>query len=106
MNKYARLVEDKKLMAKYFNLFETELAETRNIMLALLDKTFEERREQHYYSNVLRTSILTNLHLKQVELLKQWRREKSLADIKAADATLMMLLLTINAIAGALRNTG
>lgn len=106
MNKYARLVEDKRLMAKYFNLFETELAETRNIMLALLDKTFKERREQHYYSNVLRTSILTNLHLKQVELLKQWRREKSLADIKAADATLMMLLLTINAIAGALRNTG
>ena len=106
MSKYAKLVQDKKLMSKYFALFESELTESRNIMQALLDKTFEERRPQHYYSNVLRTSILTNLHLKQVDLLKQWRHEKSMSDHNAAEETLMMLLLTINAIAGALRNTG
>lgn len=106
MQRYAKLVQDKKLMTKYFGMFEHELAETRNIMLALLGKTFEERRPQHYYSNVLRASILTNLHLKQIDLLKQWRNEKAQGDHQAADTTLMVLLLTINAIAGALRNTG
>jgi phosphoenolpyruvate carboxylase len=106
MTKYARLVQDKKLMNKYVTLFETELKESRDVMQALLEKTFEERRPQHYYSNVLRTSILTNLHLKQIDLLKKWRNEKSLGNSESADATLMVLLITINAIAGALRNTG
>jgi phosphoenolpyruvate carboxylase len=106
MNKYARLVQDKKLMAKYYDLFELELKESRDIMVALLGKSFEERRPQHHFSNALRTSILNNLHLKQVNLLSQWRNEKSLSDTEAAEATLMVLLLTINAIAGALRNTG
>ncbi len=106
MAKYAKLVQDKKLMNKYLTLFETELKDSRDVMQALLDRTFEERRIQHYYSNVLRTSILTNLHLKQIDLLKKWRDEKALGKTEAADATLMVLLLTINAIAGALRNTG
>ncbi len=106
MKKYANLVKDKKLQKKYYGTFENELTETRNIMLALLERTFEERRTQHYYSNVLRSSILTNLHLKQVNLLDQWRNEKAASNMKDADATLMVLLMTINAIAGALRNTG
>jgi phosphoenolpyruvate carboxylase len=75
-------------------------------MVALLGKSFEERRPQHHFSNALRTSILNNLHLKQVNLLSQWRDEKSSSQTEAAEATLMVLLLTINAIAGALRNTG
>ncbi len=106
MQKYARLVHDKKLMSRYYATFESELSETREIMLALLNRTFEERRPQHYYSNVLRSSILTNLHLKQVSLLEKWRKEKEHGKTEDADATLMVLLLTINAIAGALRNTG
>jgi phosphoenolpyruvate carboxylase len=106
MQKYAGLVLDKKLMKKYYGTFEHELKETREGMLALLEKTFEERRPQHFYSNVLRTSILTNLHLKQVDLLSRWRTEKGMSKTEEAENTLMELLVTINAIAGALRNTG
>jgi len=105
MKKYAALVQDKQLMKKYLGTFEDELSATRSILLSLLGKNFEERRVQHYYSNVLRSSILTNLHLKQVYLLTKWRAEKASGD-SGADATLMVLLMTINAIAGALRNTG
>jgi phosphoenolpyruvate carboxylase len=55
---------------------------------------------------VLRASILDHLHLKQISLLKKWRAEKDAAGATEGDETLQSLLLTINAIAGALRNTG
>ncbi|MCG8310305.1 MAG: phosphoenolpyruvate carboxylase [Cytophagales bacterium] len=104
MKEYAKLVEDKVLIDKYFNVFKEELISTRESLNKILGKPIEERRVQHFYSNVLRASILDHLHLKQVSLLKKWRAEKELD--QKAEETLLSLLLTINAIAGALRNTG
>jgi phosphoenolpyruvate carboxylase len=106
MNQYAELVHDKDLMKNYYNLFEKELSQSRKVMQDMLGKSFEERRTQHFHSNELRTSILNHLHAKQVALLEKWRNEKALARNDAANASLTVLLLTINAIAGALRNTG
>lgn len=106
MHEYAKLVEDTHLSNKYYKLLENELSNTRNLLLELLGKSIETRRYQHYYSNVLRASILDHLHWKQVTLLKQWRTEKAIRKSTESDHTLLDLLLTINAIAGALRSTG
>lgn len=104
MRLYASLVPDETLRDKFLNLFLLELQKTRDIMLALLGRTVEERRSQHYYSNVLRASTMKDLHAKQVSLLRQWRAEKE--DGNGEGPTLIALLTTINAIAGAMRNTG
>lgn len=104
MKMYASLVPDKALRDKFLNIFLSELQKTRDIMYDLLGRTVEERRPQHYYSNVLRASTMKDLHAKQVSLLKQWRTEKE--DGNGEGPTLIALLTTINAIAGAMRNTG
>jgi phosphoenolpyruvate carboxylase len=106
MEEYARLVKDKTLYSKYFPKFRDELKNTRELLNKILGKSIEERRIQHYYSNVLRASILNHLHLKQISLLKKWRAEKNGNSTSDGNETLQSLLLTINAIAGALRNTG
>lgn len=104
MKAYAELVKDKKLAKKYYQRFENELSQSRKILDEILQKPIHERRVQHHYSNLLRASILNHLHLKQLTLLKQWRAENDTD--KNAQKTMTALLLTINAIAGALRNTG
>jgi phosphoenolpyruvate carboxylase len=104
MEEYANLVEDKELTKKYFSIFQDELVKTRESLNKILGKPIEIRRKQHYYSNVLRASILDHLHLKQIALLKKWRAEKGKSD--DSEEVILGLLLTINAIAGALRNTG
>lgn len=104
MKMYASLVPDESLRDKFLTLFLKELEKTREVMFKLLGRDIEERRPQHYYSNVLRTSTMKYLHAKQVSLLRQWRKEKE--DGNGEGPTLISLLTTINAIAGAMRNTG
>jgi phosphoenolpyruvate carboxylase len=106
MEAYAGLVEDDNIRGKYFTVFAEELNQTRNLMLELLGEPIEVRRAQHYYSNVLRASILNPLHYKQVALLEQWRMLKKHQKDQEAEEVLLKLLIAINAIAGALRNTG
>jgi phosphoenolpyruvate carboxylase len=106
MEEYANLVQDKSLFSKYFPQFRDELKNTKNLLNQILGKSIEERRTQHFYSNVLRASILDHLHMKQISLLTRWRAEKNADAISNESETLQSLLLTINAIAGALRNTG
>ena len=48
--------------------------------------------------------MMEALHTEQISLLKKWRAEKESG--KASEKTQRELLLTINAIAGANRNTG
>jgi phosphoenolpyruvate carboxylase len=106
MKEYASLVEDEKLRNRYLKKFLDELALTRNTMQLLLGEGIEKRRPQHYFSNILRASILNDLHRKQIALLRQWRTEKRMQETEKAEESLVSLLMTINAIAGALRNTG
>ncbi len=104
MELYASLVTDEGIREKFLSLFLSELQKTRDIMYDLLEKNIAERRSQHYYSNVLRASTMKDLHARQVALLHQWRSEGRKDDDE--DTTLIALLTTINAIAGAMRSTG
>lgn len=103
MKLYASLVEEEALREKFLTIFLTELQKTRDIMFDLLGREIEERRPNHFYSNVLRNTSMKYLHEKQVSLLREWRKEKEHTD---DSPTLIRLLTTINAIAGAMRNTG
>jgi phosphoenolpyruvate carboxylase len=103
MQQYAELVDDEELRQNFLSKFLEELRLVRKYMEDLLGRSFKERRKNHFYSTRLRAGLMDTLHLKQVELLKQWRNEKSR---KQLEQTQLDLLLTINAIAGANRNTG
>jgi phosphoenolpyruvate carboxylase len=106
MKEYADLVTDEGIRKKFLKLFLNEYHKTNKMLHLLLEKDIQKRRKQHYYSNLLRASIMTHLHKKQVSLLRKWRMEKQQGESDKAEKTLISLLMTINAIAGAMRNTG
>ena len=101
---YADLVEDEEVKKEILGSITRELTKTRKMMALIFSEPFEERRHYHYYSNVMRTEGLTELHMKQIDLLSKWR--KMGAQSEKWQATLKELLLTVNAIASALRSTG
>lgn len=105
MRRYASLVQDENVRNKFLTLFIEEYHRTQQALDDLLEVNIEKRRVQHHFSNMLRASIMTDLHIKQVALLKKWREEKNGND-NGNEETLLHLLMTINAIAGAMRNTG
>lgn len=101
---YIDLVEDEEVKKRFESLFMNELALTRQHLEDLLDQPIEVRRRNHYYSNLLRGSLMKPLHEKQVSLLKKWRKMKG--ENENTDEIQVELLLTINALSGAMRNTG
>jgi phosphoenolpyruvate carboxylase len=105
MTEYASLVTDVKIRDKFLGMFMSELKLTREVLMDLLGASIEERRKNHYYSNYLRISLMNHLHKLQVKLLGKWRKEKATND-PAAEHTQTQLMLSINAIASAMRNTG
>ena len=104
MEAYADLVEDKSLRQRFLTIFLDELNLVKNHLALLFGRKFEERRRNHFYSNQLRSLLMETLHKEQISLLTKWRKEKE--EGKPAEKTQVELLLTINAIAGANRNTG
>ena len=103
---YAALVGNQSIRDKFLKLFLDELERTRAILQDLLEQPIETRRRQHYYSNVLRASLLNVLHKRQISLLKEWRETRDAGDTEQAEQKLLHLLMSINAISGALRSTG
>jgi phosphoenolpyruvate carboxylase len=102
---YINLVEDKAVREKFSGIFMDELKLTCRHLETLLNRPIEERRKGHYYSNLLRASLMRPLHQKQVQLLRTWRQQK--AEGKPEDEAIQTeLLMTINALSGAMRNTG
>jgi phosphoenolpyruvate carboxylase len=102
---YMDLVEDEALREKFSRIFKDELHLTRHHIATLLSRPIEERRKGHHFSNLLRASLMKPLHEKQVQLLRTWRQQK--ASGQAEDKELQTeLLMTINALSGAMRNTG
>lgn len=104
MGMYASLVSEDALRTKFFDLFTAELRKTKAIMNELISKPIEERRPEYHYSSIFRTSIMKDLHAKQVSLLRKWREEKK--EGNGEGSTLTALLTSINAIAGAMGSTG
>ncbi len=105
MKSYADLVPEEEVRNRFFNEFIDELHRSKENLASLLGKPIEERRSQHYYSSLLRADLMEPLHRKQINLLKDWRVAREL-DVEKADHMLLSLLLTINAIASAMRHTG
>lgn len=102
---YFDLVEEEAIKKRFSELFMNELSLTRQYLNELLDRSISERRKNHYYSNLLRSSLMELLHEKQVSVLKEWRHKKTSSDAGLEELQLQ-LLLTINALSGAMRNTG
>lgn len=104
---YAALVEDEKVRNEILSQILTELEKTRKMILEIFGKTLENRRTHHHYSNILRAEALNDLHYKQISLLKKWRKIKTQGgESDETQNCLLQLLLTVNGIASALRNTG
>ncbi len=106
MRQYALLVEDHQVRAQVLGMMLEELGLAREMLSELLGRGIHERREQHYYSNIVREEALAELHKLQVNLLHRWRTLKDEQRLEEAEAVLLELLKSINAIASALRNTG
>ncbi|MFU8847692.1 MAG: phosphoenolpyruvate carboxylase [Opitutales bacterium] len=102
---YFNLVEDEALREKFTGIFMEELQLTRKHLETLLNRPIEERRKGHHYSNLLRASLMRPLHEKQVQLLRTWREQKASGEPED-EAIQTELLITINALSGAMRNTG
>jgi phosphoenolpyruvate carboxylase len=107
MKAYADLVEDKETKETILGLLLNELAKTRKMLDVLFPTPFNQRRSQHFYSNMIRAQIMERLHANQIARLKKWRKLKTLgAEPTEIEKELLSLLITINAIASAMRNTG
>lgn len=83
-----------------------ELHRIKKMLNILLERSLEQRRTNHYYSNMLRAKAMEQLHDNQINLLRTWRKQKADGQLQEAENSLLGILLTINAIAGALRHTG
>jgi len=105
MLKYADLVQNKEIREKFTDLFLSELKRVKYHFEVLLGRPIEERRVNHYYSNMLRASLMDPLHERQINLLKKWRTER-VHDEQAAQETQTEIMLSINALSSAMRNTG
>lgn len=104
---YAGLVTDEACREAIMSLILHELELTRRHIDELFGRPFDARRTSHFESNLLREQALAPLHSTQVHLLKIWReQQRQHAAPEVTESTLLTLLISINAIAGALRSTG
>lgn len=106
MESYADLVTGKECRKAIGGLLMEELARTRKMFSIIFDKDIKDRRAQHYHSNILRAAALKDLHRTQIALLKQWRHLKKNGYEQEASFVQTRLMMSINAIASAMRNTG
>lgn len=106
MEQYAGLCEDKEAKKVILEMLLTELQKTRKMLQVFFDKPFDERRSAHYLSNMLRSKAMAHLHQNQIYRLGKWRKLKALGEQEPTEKVLLSLLMTINGIAAAMRNTG
>lgn len=104
MADYAQMVADETARKEMMQLIDSELQLTREMIAELLG---DDRAGQNKYDafNAIREYCLQPLHQRQIELLKEWRKLKA-EDDPRSDEVLLSLLITVNAIAGALKGTG
>jgi phosphoenolpyruvate carboxylase len=104
--KYAQLASDVPQCDEFLSQLLDELSRTRRMIDFVLDIPIAQRRENHYYSTLLRAEAMEPLHEYQVKILQQWRMDTSQGRTAEADKVLFELLRSINAIAGAIGFTG
>ena len=115
MHGYAALVEDPAVRDRFLGQIDAEFALTRTYLQHLFKQPLAQRRPAQLAALQLRQVPLAALHRQQIDLLRQWRLalssegtgEASSPDTsESASKLLGRLFLTVNAIAGGIRNTG
>ncbi len=104
--KYAILAKGVEHRDEFLLQLLEELSRTRRMIDLVLKVPISSRRENHYYSTLLRAEAMEPLHEYQVNLLRKWRELSAGNDPKEADEILPELLRSISAIAGAIGFTG
>lgn len=104
MNAYAELVRDPDLRQRFMEPILAEFRRTRQLLIEIFGATVHARRPHVVKTVQLRERSLAILHRLQIEQLRQWREMPE--QNPERESRLEALLLTINAIAGGLRNTG
>lgn len=100
MGWYAELIAEPALRERFMRQILDELALTNQMLVTVFGSSIAERRAHVMKTIALREDGLRQLHRLQIAQLRQWRRDP------AAEGVLEDLLVTVNAIAGGLRNTG
>lgn len=100
MGWYADLIAEPALRQRFMQQILDELALTNRMLVAVFGSPIAERRSHVVKTIALREAGLRQLHRLQIEQLREWRRDPT------AEGVLEALLVTVNAIAGGLRNTG
>ena len=107
MARYADLVSDEATHAAMFPAIRDEFRRTDRMLNDLFGGVpVAERRPRMVKTLKLRDARLRVLHLRQIELLQEWRPLRERGEDDAADKLLPALLLNVNAIASGLRTTG
>ncbi len=106
MRQYAELVEDAEIRRRFMDLFEPELARTREAIEAIYGGPVALRRPRIHAGLELRRDALRRLHQQQIALLRRWRPLRHVEDPYIVADLESQLLLTVNAIAAGLGGTG
>lgn len=101
---YTSMVEEDQIKNDILPMVLAEYELTSALLAELLQKPFEERRKNHYYSTRLRAVALDMMHQVQVSVLQRWRNDRN--QDEDSDQENIVLLKTINAVANALGSTG
>ena len=104
MQWYGDLVSDANIKTYFMEKILTEFRRTKTMLVKIFGTSIEERRPHVVQTIALREQALRLLHQMQIQQLKTWREHY--ADSEQDNNLLETLLVTINAIAGGLRNTG
>ena len=105
MTLYAGLVPDPAAREEVSGLITREFRLAKELVSDLLGGSHDVRRPRMAKTLGLRSEALRTLHLRQVDLLRQWRGARA-AGSPEASRLLPAVLLSINAIASGLRTTG
>lgn len=103
MQSYAELVVDVKIRDKFMSQILEEFRRTTLELKNLFGNDIQERRPHVTKSIELREPGLRILHQIQIDQIRSWRAQN---DGIERDRFIDHMLVTINAIAGGLRNTG
>lgn len=111
MHDYAALVDDLAIRDRFLGQIDAEFALTCRFLQHLFKQPLAMRRPTQLAALQLRQAPLAALHRQQIDLLRQWRldlNKEGASDSPgdSANKLLGQLFLTVNAIAGGVRNTG
>ncbi|TVR81646.1 MAG: phosphoenolpyruvate carboxylase [Rhodospirillales bacterium] len=106
MTLYADLVEDSTIRERFMTLIRAEYQKTEQALGTIFGGPLSERRPRIHATLNLRREGLRPLHRQQIQILRQWRKQRGIADDRLVEELESQLLLTLSAIASGLGATG